>query len=199
MVNSKYRNIAIAKAKLRESKMKILKVNPYVDENSGIYFLTRTDEAGIKHAYIGKAEHLLTRLAQHLLGYDQHIDRSLKKHKLYSNENFYGWKIGFEHFDLKELDAKEQFYIREYAGLGYQLKNKNSGGTLGKVQIDEYKPAKGYYDGIKHGKKTLARELSNIIDKHLKISLKEGKEHNKVSIKQFEKFKELLMEDTYND
>ena len=198
MTNNKYKNIAIAKAKLRESKMKILKVNPYVDEESGIYFFTRIDEAGIKHAYIGKAENLLTRLAQHLLGYEQHIDRSLKKHKLYSNENFYGWKIGFEHFEIEELNSKEQYYIREYAGLGYQLKNKNSGGTLGKVQLDEYKPSKTYRDGLKQGKKSLAKELSTIIEKHLEISLKQGKEHNKISLKQFEKFKELLKEENYD-
>ena len=198
MTNNKYKNIAIAKAKLRESKMRILKVNPYVDEESGIYFLTRIDEAGIKHAYIGKAENLLTRLAQHLLGYEQHIDRSLKKHKLYSNDNFYGWKIGFEHFEIEELNSKEQYYIREYAGLGYQLKNKNSGGTLGKVQLDEYKPSKTYRDGLKQGKKSLSKELSTIIEKHLEISLKQGKEHNKISLKQFEKFKELLKEENYD-
>ena len=198
MTNNKYKNIAIAKAKLRESKMRILKVNPYVDEESGIYLLTRIDEAGIKHAYIGKAENLLTRLAQHLLGYEQHIDRSLKKHKLYSNDNFYGWKIGFEHFEIEELNSKEQYYIREYAGLGYQLKNKNSGGTLGKVQLDEYKPSKTYRDGLKQGKKSLAKELSTIIDKHLEISLKQGKEANNISLNQFEKFKELLKEENYD-
>ena len=196
MVNNKYKNIAAAKAREREGKNKILKVNPYVDDKSGIYFLTRIDEAGIKHAYIGKAEHLLTRLSQHLLGYDQYIDRSLKKHKLYSNENYFGWKIGFEHFEIDELDSKEQYYIREYANDGYQLKNKNSGGTIGKVQIDEYRHSKGYHDGLKQGRKNLAKELSHIIEKHLVISLKEEKKNNKVSIKAFEKFNSLLTEDT---
>ena len=192
MVNNKYKNIAAAKARERESKNKILKVNPYVDDKSGIYFLTRIDEAGIKHAYIGKAEHLLTRLSQHLLGYDQYIDRSLKKHKLYSNENYFGWKIGFEHFEIDELDSKEQYYIRQYANDGYQLKNKNSGGTIGKRQIDEYKPSKGYHDGLKQGRKNLAKELSHIIEKHLEITLKEDKKNNKVSIKALEKFQSLL-------
>lgn len=192
MVNNKYKNIDAAKARERESKNKILKVNPYVDDKSGIYFLTRIDEVGIKHAYIGKAEHLLTRLSQHLLGYDQYIDRSLKKHKLYSNENYFGWKIGFEHFEIDELDSKEQYYIREYANDGYQLKNKNSGGTIGKVQIDEYRPSKGYHDGLKQGRKNLAKELSHIIEKHLVISLKEEKKNNKVSIKALEKFQSLL-------
>ena len=196
-MNANFRKI---KAIEYQNKQRVLKVNPYIDEYSGIYFLTREDENGLKYAYIGQAKHLLTRMAQHLAGHQQHIDKSLKKHGLYSNDNRYGWKIGFLHFNETLLDEKEQKYIKLYANEGYQLRNKTSGSQgVGKVQIDEYKPAKGYYDGIKHGKKTLARELSNIIDKHLKISLKEGKEHNKVSIKQFEKFKELLMEDTYND
>ena len=46
------------------------------------------DEEGIKYAYIGQAKHILTRLAQHLTGY-QHIDLSIRKHGLYSNRNFY--------------------------------------------------------------------------------------------------------------
>lgn len=190
-------NFRKLKAIEHQNKQRILKVNPYVDEESGIYFLTRVDENGIKYGYIGQAKRLLSRLADHLTGY-QHIDLSLKKHGLYSNDNFYGWKIGFEHFPIDELDAKEQYYIREYAGLGYQLRNKNSGGNLGKQKIDDYRPSKGYYDGLKQGRKSLAKELSTIIDKHLEISLKQGKEHNKISIKQFEKFKELLKEENYN-
>ena len=118
---------------------------------------------------------------------------------MYSTDNFYGWKIGFEHFDLEELNAKEQYYIREYAGLGYQLRNKTAGSQgKGKTQIDEYKPSKTYRDGLKQGKKSLAKELSTIIEKHLEISLKQGKEHNKISLKQFEKFKELLKEENYD-
>lgn len=186
------------KAIEKANKMMILKTNPYVDEESGIYFLTRVDENGIKYAYVGQAKHLLTRLAQHLSGY-QHIDLSLKKHKLYSNDNFYGWKIGFEHFAENELDAKEQYYIREYAGLGFQLRNKTAGSQgKGKVQIDEYKPSKTYRDGLKQGKKALARELYTIIEKHLEISLKQGKEGNKISMKQLEKFWELLKEENYD-
>lgn len=190
-------NFRKLKAIEHQNKQRILKVNPYVDEESGIYFLTRVDENGIKYGYIGQAKRLLSRLADHLTGY-QHIDLSLKKHGLYSNDNFYGWKIGFEHFPIEELDAKEQYYIREYAVLGYQLRNKNSGGNLGKQKIDDYRPSKGYYDGLKQGRKSLAKELSTIIEKHLEISLKQGKEHNKISLKQFEKFKELLKEENYD-
>lgn len=189
-----YRQI---KAIEQKNKKRILAVNPEVDESGGIYFLTRTDENGIRYAYIGQAKHLLTRLSQHLSGY-QHIDLSLRKHGLYSTINEYGWNVNFMHYPEEELDNHEQFWIRKYANSGYQLRNKTAGGQgEGKAQIDEYRPAKGYRDGIAQGKKTLARELSHIIDTHLVVELKPEKENNKVSIKALEKFNALLDEQNY--
>ena len=189
-------NFKRVKAIEQQNKKRLLAINPYLDERSGIYVLTREDEDGIRYAYIGQAKHILTRLAQHLVGY-QHIDLSLKKHGLYSSENIYGWKIEFTNYPLNDLDAVEQYYIRQYANDGYQLRNKTSGGQWeGKRQIDEYRPHKGYRDGLEQGKKNLARELSNIIEKHLSISLKEEKKNNKVSIRALEKFNSLLTEDT---
>lgn len=185
-------NFKKAKAIESQNKRRLLEVNPYLDERSGIYVLTREDEDGIRYAYIGQAKHILTRLAQHLVGY-QHIDLSLKKHGLYSSENIYGWKIGFTNYPLNDLDAMEQYYIRQYANDGYQLRNKTSGSQgEGKRQIDEYKPSKGYHDGLKQGRKNLAKELSRIIEKHLEITLKEGKKNNKVSQNALEKFQALL-------
>ena len=72
-----YQDIRKAKAIECKNKMKLLTVNPKLDDNSGIYFLTREDENEIKYAYVGQAKHILTRLVQHLVGY-QHIDLSLK-------------------------------------------------------------------------------------------------------------------------
>ena len=188
-------NLRKAKAIEAKNKKRLLAIDPYLDEGSGIYFLVRKDENGIKYAYIGQAKHLLTRLAQHLSGY-QHIDLSLKKHGLYSSENVYGWKIGFLHFQISELDFMEKKFIQMYANNGYQLRNKTAGGQgEGKTQIDDYRPAKGYRDGIAQGRKNLAKELTNIIDKHLCISIKEEKKNNKVSIKAFEKFNDLLYGD----
>ena len=188
-------NLRKAKAIEAKNKKRLLAIDPYLDEGSGIYFLVRKDENGIKYAYIGQAKHLLTRLAQHISGY-QHIDLSLKKHGLYSSENIYGWKIGFLHFQISELDFMEKKFIQMYSNNGYQLRNKTAGGQgEGKTQIDDYRPAKGYRDGIAQGRKNLAKELTNIIDKHLCISLKEEKKNNKVSIKAFEKFNDLLYGD----
>lgn len=187
-----YQDIRKQKAIEQKNRKRLLEVNESLDEGSGIYFLTRTDENGIKYAYIGQAKHILTRLAQHLVGY-QHIDLSMKSHGLYSVENIYGWKIGFLHFPLEKLDEKEQYYIKQYAVNGYQLRNKTGGGQgKGKEKIDEYRPTKGYYDGLKQGRKNLARELSGIIEKHLVISLKSEKQRNKISQKQYEKFMDLL-------
>lgn len=188
------RNFKKAKAIEASNKKRLLRVNPELDEKSGIYFLTRTDEEGIKYAYIGQAKHLLTRLAQHLVGY-QHIDLSLKTHGLYDWGNPFGWKVGFLHFPESELDEKEQHYIRQYAISGYQLRNKTSGSQgTGKKKIDEFRPQKGYHDGLAQGRKNLARELSSIIDKHLIVSLKPEKQNNKISIKALEKFNDLIGE-----
>lgn len=190
-------NIQKVKAIESQNKRKILSVNQNVDESSGIYFLTRADEHGIQYAYIGQAKHLLTRLAQHLSGY-QHIDLSMKKHGMFSEGNVYGWKINFLHYPEDELDEHEQFWIKRYAKNGYQLRNKTAGGQgEGKKQISEYRPAKGYYDGITQGKKTLARELSHIMEKHLTVELKPEKRGNKMSEKQLEKFNRLLDEKSY--
>ena len=187
-----WKNVAKAKAIEKKNRERILTVNPYVDEKSGIYFLTRTDEDGFRYAYIGQAVNLLSRLAGHLKGY-QLIDLSIKSHGLYSTDNIYGWKIGFMHYSAEELDKWEQYWIKKYAEGGYQLRNKTAGGQGdGKKQIAEYRPGKGYRDGLTQGRINLARELANIADKHLVISLKPEKQNNSVSQKQFAKFMELL-------
>lgn len=194
-------NIARAKAIERKNKEKLLAVNPKLNDKGGIYFFLRKDEQNFKYAYIGQTRSsvgILTRLAQHMAGYTQHIDLSLKKHKLYSEDNPYGWRVEFLNFPDSELDEKEQYYIKQYALKGYQLRNVSLGGQgQGRNMINETKPGKGYRDGIKSGKKSLAKELSHIIDTHLTVTLKPEKANNKVSIKALEKFNELLDEKNY--
>lgn len=175
------------------NKKRFLKLNENLNENSGIYILTRLDENGFKYAYIGQAKHILIRLAQHMVGY-QHIDLSLKKHGLYSEDNEYGWNVEFINCDERELDSKEQEYILEYANKGYQLRNKTSGSQgVGKSQIDEYKPKKGYRDGLEQGRKNTIKEIANLFDKHLDYSQKSDKP-NKNQEKAMLKFKEILEE-----
>lgn len=192
-----YQNFRQVKAIEQKNKQRLLAVNPNLDDESGIYFLTREDENGFRYAYVGQAVHILTRLAQHLVGY-QHIDRSLKKHGLYSEANPYGYEVDFIHYPEFQLNKEEQYWIKKCADKGYQLRNKTSGSQgEGKTQIADYRPAKGYYDGIAQGKKTLARELSHIMEKHLTVELKPEKRGNKVSEKQLEKFNRLLDEKNY--
>lgn len=190
-----YQNIARAKAIEQENKKRLLKLNPKLNDRSGIYFLLREDENGFKFAYVGQAKSVLQRLASHLVGYEQHIDLSLRKHKLYSEDNPYGWRVEFLNFPESQLDEKEKYYIKLYADNGYQLRNVSIGGQGGNRDsgsIGERKAPKGYLQGMQQGRKNLARELSNIAEKHLKIELRADKANNKVSQKQYEKFMDLL-------
>lgn len=190
-----YQNFRQVKAIEQKNKQRLLAVNPNLDDESGIYFLTREDEQGFRYAYVGQAVHILTRLAQHLVGY-QHIDLSLKKHGLYSEDNPCGWNVNFINYPTTILDEMEQLWIKRYAYKGYQLRNKTSGSQgEGKSQIADYRPQKGYRDGLKQGRINLARELSSIAEKHLKIEIRYDKKNNKISQRQFEKFKELLSEE----
>lgn len=192
-------NIAKIKAIEQKNKKRLLAVNPKLNEKSGIYFLTRTDELGIRHAYVGQAgTSILGRLAQHLSGY-QYIDNSIRSHGLYSEDNPFGYKVNFLNFPKSELNEKERHYITQYSLQGYQMKNRDTGGGAGKQELGERKPPKGYREGVQFGKKTLARKLSSIISKHLTVSLKEEKKGNKTSEKQLEKFNQLLDENNYCD
>lgn len=188
-----YQNIRRAKAIENENKKRLLEVNPKLDERSGIYFLTREDEDGIKFFYIGQSVNIIQRMCSHMVGYS-HIDLSLKKRGFHSDNNPYGWKLNFIHYPKSELDKWEQYWILEYTKKGYQCRyNKTAGGQGdGKEKINEFKPAKTYRDGLSQGRKQLAKELSHIIEKHLVIGLKPEKMNNKVSQKALEKFNDLL-------
>ena len=196
-MTQKSMNIAKAKAIEKKNEKILLSANPKIDNDSGIYFLTRVDaETGIKFSYVGQSVHIKQRMLQHMTGY-QHIDLSIRKHKFYSADNPSGWQINFLHFPKDKLDEMERYYITLYAKNGYQSRNKDTGGGAGKQELGERKPAKGYMQGVQHGKAVLARELSHIIDTHLNVELKPEKAGNKVSQKAFEKFKGLLDERTY--
>lgn len=177
-------------AKKKALEQKILKVCPNAKKQSGIYFLVR-EENGFKYAYIGQALSVLDRLVSHLEGYSQHIDRSLKNHKLYSKENPNGWKIGCLYFPKDELNKKEQEYIRLYANNGYQLRNKTSGSQDGdKFGIAENKPSLGYRDGIKQGEKNMLKKVKVFFEKYLDFVIKD--KPNKIKERKYNEFVELL-------
>lgn len=183
-------NIREIKKMESEIQQRLLRVNEKLDNESGIYFLTREDEEGIKYAYIGQAKHILSRLTQHMTGY-QHIDLSIKKHGLISNDNLCGWNINFLHFPENELDDKEQYYILMYAKNGYQLRNKTSGSQgKGKRKIDDYKPSRTYQEGLEQGRKNASKEIAHLFDLHLTYSTKSENPsvNQKKAVKKFEDF-----------
>ena len=106
-----YKKFRQAKAIEAKNKKKWLALNPRLDESSGIYILTRQDENGFRYAYVGQAKHILSRLSQHLSGY-QHIDLSLKSHGLYSEDNPYGWGVCIQHCPVDRLNEEEQRWIK---------------------------------------------------------------------------------------
>lgn len=182
-----YRQI---KAIEQKNKQKILDLFPAVPETSGIYVFTRYD-GDFKYAYIGQAKHLLTRVAQHLSGY-QHIDLSIKKHGLHCKNNPLGWHISWTKCEVDKLDEREQQLIKAYANQGYQLRNKTSGSQgVGKRGLDDQKPPKGYRDGLAQGYKNAQKYVANLFDKHLNYSKKSDKP-NKNQEKALEKFEEFL-------
>lgn len=189
MAKPNYKQIYAIKAS-REKKIR--EVCPEIPNAPGIYIFYRTDEAGIRRAYCGQAVNLCERCAAHLEEYD-HIALSLKKHSFYSENNPYGWKLSYKTYPRNELDEHEIATIKALADKGYQMYNVTAGGQgKGKLVTGDYKQPKTYREGIAQGRKNLAKELKDIIDKHLVVSIKPEKAKNKVSMKQFEKFNAIL-------
>ena len=176
------------KAIEKANKEKWLRLDPRITDESGIYVLCRTDENGIRYAYVGQAKHILTRLAQHLTGY-QHIDLSIKKHKLWAENNIYGWDIKEQILCKEEmLDEIERYTIKKYAE-HYQLRNKTAGGQdKGKTGINDNAPAKGYYDGKKQGYKDCKAYVKKMFEKYLFYSPKP----NKIAERKFNEFTQFL-------
>ena len=176
----------------RNSELRWKEIYPELDHYTGIYVLTRQDENGFKYSYIGQAKDVLRRLGQHLTGY-QHIDLSLKKHGL---NGAFGWKIK-EIIKCTEdqLDEAEQVYIKKYANLGYQLRNKTSGSQgEGKDGLDvEHKPSKGYYDGVEYGYNKAIKEIGILFDKYLDAVIKG--DSNKIKERKLEEFLHLIRGD----
>jgi len=188
-------------AKKKQAEAKLLKIEPRLTNDSGIYVLTRDDESGLKFAYVGQAKHLLDRLVSHLLGYSQRIDISLKKRGFYDEkERPYGWRLDFIFTLESELDEYEQRYIGGYAKGGYQLYNRTSGSQgQGKVGINDGQSTKGYRDGLKQGYKNAIKDVKEFFDKYLTFEYKntpdkykKGWEIKEIYKRKYNEFKDLL-------
>ena len=107
------------------------------------------------------------------MGFEQHIDKSLLTHKLYSEKNPTGWKVWFINLPQERLNGTEQRYIMEMAQKGYQLRNKTSGSQgEGKQGIASNKESKGYRQGVADGRSKILKELKTLLDKYLVVSVK---------------------------
>ena len=185
-----YKQIKSVYQKRKENENKILEVCPNCPKTSGIYFLLR-EEYGFKFAYIGQSVNLLQRLAYHLQGY-QHIDLSIKKHGLWSEDNQTGYKVHFLTFPKEQLDEMEQKYIKQYANAGYQLRNVTSGSQgQGKKSLGTAKQPKTYTEGVVQGEKNMAKRIKHLFDLHLDYAPKKNPP-TKLQEKALKKFKEIL-------
>ena len=164
-------------AQRKTSEKRLLAIAPDLPKSPGIYVFFRTDEAGIKYAYVGQAKNLLSRCVTHLLSY-QAIDLSIKKHGLYNAvKKPCGYQLKFKECPVEQLDENERKTVVFYANKGYQMRNKTTGGQeTGKQGLLDNKPSKGYWDGVKQGHKKCKEEVKEYFDKYLDYVTKSNPE-----------------------
>ena len=162
--------------------------NGYViPDTSGIYVFVRTE----KFAYIGQSVSLRKRVISHLKNYDQRIDISLKKRKLYSQDNQGGWDILINECPVSELNEQERNEIQYYLDNGYTLYNITNGGqNSGKIDINERKQGKTYKQGVEYGQIKKMREIKEFFDKYLEVTIKGTP--NKIKERKLQEFREML-------
>nr|DAG28516.1 MAG TPA: intron-associated endonuclease 1 [Caudoviricetes sp.] len=194
-----YRQIYAVKA---QNEKRIQKLCPEAESKSGIYCFYRIDENGFKHAYVGQnaKENLLGRLAEHLSGYKQHIDLSIRKYGLYDEtKNPYGYKVKVLCYcDADECDEKERLYIKQFHKNGWQLKNVELGGKSGKTDLNERNASRGYHDGLRQGENNARKFIKHLFDLHLDYVPKK-QPPSKNAEKAMQKFKDFLESEEENE
>lgn len=177
---------------------KILKESFNLQDVSGIYLFYRTNEEYEKCVYVGQSVKILTRCAEHLATKKKqsHIDKSLEKHKLYSNDNKNGWRVAcLLKCSINNLDEYEKKFIDHYLANGYKVYNITGGGQIKKaVNINERQKIKlkTYANGKTYGYEKAREEVRMFFEKYLDFTIK-GKE-TKTKLKKLEEFKEFIGE-----
>lgn len=167
-----------------KKKKQLASAYPDLKAQSGIYMFYRIV------AYIGKSaekDGILGRCASHCVEHQQHIDNSIHSRKL-SCEGGQWFIKPLIYCSPSEVDKYEREFIEKYNGV-YQLLNKESGGTDGKELIAERKEPKGYKRGVVYGRKKQLDEIRNFFEKYLNFF---PKNQNKVTLRKYEEFKELI-------
>lgn len=166
-----------------------------IPKRSGIYLFHRLNEEGKKCFYVGQAKNLLQRVAGHLMGRETHIDKSIYKHKLYSEDNPCGWRVNVIEFcGVDDLDRIEQYYISRYLEQeDCVIYNVTGGGQFDKkADVGErlQTKLKSYKNGKDLGYKKAIAEVKVYFEKYLDFKIK-GKE-TKIKQKKYKEFEELL-------
>ena len=184
----------------KKRKEQIQKLNPHIIDASGIYVFYRTKEDGKLGVYVGQAtKSMLERCANHLDGYKSknpsHIDKSLKAHGLFSDENPFGWKIGVYCYcsanvcNQLEKQAIELYRKKENC----ERYNVTIGGQdEGKVDFQErsQEKLKRYKNGKAQAKKEILENVRTFFEKYLDFVIK-GKP-NKIKERKFKEFEEMI-------
>lgn len=194
-----YRQIYAIKKQRQEQ---IKKLNPLISNNGGIYVFYRTKENGKLGIYVGQAtKSILERCATHLDGYKSknpsHIDKSLKAHGLFSDENPFGWKLGiYCYCSAKNCNELEKQAIELYRKKeNCEMYNITVGGQdEGKVDFQKrsQEQLKRYRHGKAQGEKEILEKVRTFFAKYLDFVIK-GKP-NKTKERKLLEFKELLGE-----
>ena len=166
-----------------------------IKEEPGIYLFYR-EENGFKFAYVGQSNNCLRRIQEHLMGYTQHIDLSLRTHGLFDSENNpTGYKIKIlEYCDLESLNKLEMKYCLEYSNKGYQLRNSTGGSqSTGKFSLTDnnYKNRKGYREGIEKGYTKCLQELNTLL-KYFTLDYKDKNKNVSRANKAYKKLSQKL-------
>ena len=157
-----------------------------IEQRPGIYVFYR-QERGFKFAYVGQSVNCQNRVLQHLNGYEQHIDLSIRKHKLFDEENNpYGYKVAIiEYIDECDelsdlLNKKEMAYCLQWANNGYQLRNTTSGSQDGdKFDINPRHDNRGYRQGVKDGEVKAKKFINKLLEKNLSFTIQGKTNKNK--------------------
>lgn len=194
-----YRQIYAIKKKRQEQ---IRELCPSIKATSGIYCFFRWKAEEQKWCvYIGQAKNLLERCANHLDGYKSknpsHIDKSLKKHGIYTEKNPSGWQLMIlQECDYMDCDRLEQKYIELYRKEDKHIVYNVTIGSQGKGKKDfqerSQEQLKRYRHGKAQGEKEVFEKVRTFFAKYLDFVIK-GKP-TKLKERKLKEFKEFLGE-----
>lgn len=183
---------------LNEKKKIIKSICPEINNECGIYLFYRKNDKGENCVYIGQAKKLLERTASHLLGYKKknpsHVDKSLYKHKIYSKDNPFGWRLKILCYcNVDKLDLLEKQWIEFYTKTFCKVYNVTGGGQFDKAEDvgERYEVKLKTYRNGKNIAYNKAKEyVKTMFDKYLDYTIK-GKT-NKIKERKLKEFKEFL-------